>query len=291
MKSDNLRELNRNLLIRGKEINEVMTPVLQNICEAFDVKLYDVDLKSEEQIGENIYRLSEQENRDAEYIERKTTDTCKYIIILDEENFKDNFYAINRELNNLGSETTRIVNNFGKDEPFWCVQATISNYKLGSFEIEFHTKESLEIKEEINRTIYENYEDGKINREDFDYLKNEMISYNKDYIKIPEHVKEITEPRDQLKDFCFRKELLEVYTKNKLIEDYEIINSFETISLKVEDRIEDICKQLGRDDINKFKEEEYFNAETCGKDKYEEMLLEHNSQVCKQERENEHYFK
>lgn len=211
---------NRKLKFKDNTTFEVPPDIESNeFYKKFDDKekeIYQLAIKNEPEITKFIKRITQNtggvlsglENRlktpesiyeKAHCREENTevkdmSDLIRYTEVYDSDNFSkainENFKKIKRK----GFEIVKVKNYWNKPyNPYNGVNTVIRTDKGQNFEIQYHTQESLDIKEELHK-IYEKCRKLNSNSKKAQKYIEEMLNLSKD-IKIPSGIEEIKDKR------------------------------------------------------------------------------------------------
>jgi hypothetical protein len=90
-----------------------------------------------------------------------------------------------KKLENIGIEVTRVKNTFLKNSPYKGVNVNLKSKSGNIFELQFHTPDSFNIKQNINHVLYEEARDINISLDRVREIEKIMIENNAK-IKIPD---------------------------------------------------------------------------------------------------------
>lgn len=118
------------------------------------------------------------------------TDALRYTNLSEPEYLVDDFFKMKKSLESKGYSMVEITNTLGdRDEPYRGINTLVQTPNGYTIELQFHTPQSLEIKE-INHKLYEKQRLASTTEEEKKKLEKQMIK-NARPIKTPVHIKRI----------------------------------------------------------------------------------------------------
>ena len=145
------------MVSKAKEIEPKITKDLNEIVEANGGKLEGLDfrLKSEGSLSRKLESEMLETKKSLEEVSNKMYDVVRYTSVSDNDNFTDHYNKVKADLESKGYEVVRVKNSMADNEASYRgVNTVVQNSDGQKFELQFHTKQSLEIKE-INHKLYE----------------------------------------------------------------------------------------------------------------------------------------
>lgn len=161
---EDVRTAAETLYQNAAEIEKETTDTLSNIADATNGKLDNLDfrLKTEDSTARKIAGyLEENPKLTVEEAAERVTDSLRYTMIYDEETLTESVLKSQDMLRSDGLEPFdhKLRNYFGKyqDEGYQGYNTVWTDAQGNKFELQYHTSESLRIKEE-NHVIYRTYQ-------------------------------------------------------------------------------------------------------------------------------------
>ena len=179
------------LMKRVREIEPIISEALSDISKDLDIEMagFKYRLKTEESLARKLksdYQEAIADKIQLDYTEsigmpmeaivEKMGDTCRYTFVMDDENYTDNVMAIMEQLGKKG-----IKPYDSKFKNFWDgaeYKGINTNWVFEGqkMEIQFHTHDGLDIKENKSHDIYEKarIEEDPVKREEFTQQMRDM---------------------------------------------------------------------------------------------------------------------
>lgn len=197
----NLEELHRlsfEALNESVQLEAILTPELLRIADKNGVLTRGIKhrLKSLQSLTRKIetdYVLLKGKGLQtslADVSGNKIKDTTRYTFILDENNFADKTYKIIADLESTGAKVIKFSNTFGKDTPYWGLNLQLQTASGSKYEVQFHTQQSLFVKEYENHPLYEEFRDPNTTPERIKEL-GEMMRDNNKVINLPQGIRDM----------------------------------------------------------------------------------------------------
>lgn len=150
----------------------------------------DFRFKGKESLKRKIADKSAKKGVSREEYARQITDALRYTSISNDESFTADFYTTKKELEQRGYVMVEITNTiWDEDKPYRGINTLIQSPNGYIFELQFHTPNSIEIKE-INHKLYEEQRLATTTKEEKIKLNRQMIE-NAKSIKTPVNSKDI----------------------------------------------------------------------------------------------------
>lgn len=170
--------------IRGKaeQMEPGVTKLLRDIEKATGTKLRGLEnrLKGEDRILEKLAKEPDKTIRDA----------LRYTFELSKDNYVDEYLKIVEMLGKKGYTLSEVKNYWtDKNNPYNGINSNVFTDGKYEFEIQYHTKESLEVKEKMHK-LYENARNLDRESEEFLQIQDKMFELS-DQIKSPRGVEDL----------------------------------------------------------------------------------------------------
>lgn len=138
-----------------KEIEPIITKSMKEITKQLELKLVGLEyrLKTLESTLRKITTDSKIENISKLQAFNKLKDIVRYTIELPEDNFYNKYLEVKKLLKQKGYAIIKVKNSWEDDSPYKGINTILKKDDL-YFEMQYHTKKSLEVKE-INHKLYE----------------------------------------------------------------------------------------------------------------------------------------
>lgn len=193
-----------------KEIDKflVKTKKVEELTKSKTEKLIKVFSKTEPKITDDLTNLAKSNNGRMEGLEfrlktfeslnRKLitdgintpmNDVLRYTIIIDKE-ITNGVNTILKELKSKGYQTVKIKNTFKEGQIYKGINTNVKSPEGNIFEIQYHTSESFNVKQNINHILYEKYRLLPHDSPEAIHLVNQMMK-NANSIKLPKDINTI----------------------------------------------------------------------------------------------------
>jgi hypothetical protein len=138
-----------------KEIEPIITKSMKEITKQLELKLVGLEyrLKTLESTLRKVTTDSKVENISKLQAFNKLKDIVRYTIELPEDNFYNKYLEVKKLLKQKGYAIIKVKNSWEDDSPYKGINTILKKDDL-YFEMQYHTKKSLEVKE-INHKLYE----------------------------------------------------------------------------------------------------------------------------------------
>ena len=174
-----LKILIEKALNRKKDIEPEITDCLQSTASGLGASLYGLEFrfKSLESLQRKVISDSKELGITEQMALSKINDILRYTIISGEANFTKNYFNIIDKLRIMGYDLIRVKNTFKGGAKYKGINVVI-NYKGESFELQFHTPDSMAVKEGELHKLYEKCRvfDADKDREKIELLNQKMIN-------------------------------------------------------------------------------------------------------------------
>lgn len=184
-------------LEQGYETARAMEPTitadLSEIVEESGGELTGLEfrLKTKESLERKVLSdmkltgLSEEETLNYLY------DVVRYTSLFNSDSLVQGYQRIVEKLREKGYNILRVKNTMGKESAsYWGINTVVENPKGYRFELQFHTPQSFQVKQELNHSLYEEQRSSNVSRQRFKELEEQMLSNNR-MIKVPTNVSDI----------------------------------------------------------------------------------------------------
>ncbi|MCH1940020.1 hypothetical protein [Holdemania massiliensis] len=118
-------------------------------------------------------------------------DVVRYTSLFNSDSLVPGYQRIVEKLREKGYNILRVKNTMGKESAsYWGINTVVENPKGYRFELQFHTPQSFQVKQELNHSLYEEQRSSNVSRQRFKELEEQMLSNNR-MIKVPTNVSDI----------------------------------------------------------------------------------------------------
>ncbi len=170
------------LISRLSKIETKVTQDLKNLAKANGGKMEGLEfrLKTPESLERKLA---------SDGINEPMNDVLRYTIIIDDDLAKGTS-AILKGLESKGYQTVKIKNTFQKGQIYKGINTNVKTPDGNIFEIQYHTSESFNVKQNINHSLYEEYRLLDKTSQEAINLEKRMIE-NSNTIKLPQNINKI----------------------------------------------------------------------------------------------------
>lgn len=179
------------LLSKARVKDQVITPILEDAVNGGSGHLEGLDyrIKGKESLTRKLISKSNQKEVSIEEYSKKVTDVLRYTNVSDANKLVNDYKTIVEKLNNKGYNLIEVTNTFNVSGPYKGINTLVKDSAGYVFEFQFHTPQSLEIKE-INHKLYEEQRLDSASSKRKQELIDAMIT-NAEKVDIPIHIDEI----------------------------------------------------------------------------------------------------
>lgn len=142
--------------------------------------------KGEGSLSEKLVRKSLEKGISVQDYAKKVTDVLRFTNQSDAEHLASDFHTVKAELEKRGHKMIECTNTFKEGESYKGINTLVKSPSGYTYELQFHTKQSLEIKE-INHKLYEESRKVGTSKERKDALNLEMAR-NADSVIHPRNI-------------------------------------------------------------------------------------------------------
>lgn len=163
-----------------------VTALLSNLSNGVGGRLEGLEfvLKSESSLVRKISSISEKNNLSLLDATGDINDALRYTMILDANSFGDNINSVFKSLEGTGHKKAWLTNTFLDQSPSYKgINATFKTPNGQPFELQFHTADSFNVKQNINHSLYESARLLTTTKAQYNVLNQQMISNS---AKIPQ---------------------------------------------------------------------------------------------------------
>lgn len=148
----------RSVLNKASQAEPEVTSFLSDLSQAAGGRLEGLDfaLKSEASLSRKISTVSEKYNLSLAEAAADINDALRYTMILDSKSFGNNVVEVFESLDKAGHKKKWVTNTFlDESASYKGVNATFETPEGQLFELQFHTSDSFDVKQNINHALYE----------------------------------------------------------------------------------------------------------------------------------------
>lgn len=180
------------LIKSAKKKDGTITPLLQTVANENGAKLQGLKykIKSRDSLSEKILRKSQTKGLTPRQYGQTVTDTLRYTIVPTNEKFTETYFRCIEKLKKREYTVVELTNTL-KDENamYRGINSLVKDSSGYVFELQFHTKESLRVKE-LNHPLYEILRIGNMEPEKEENIIRQML-YNSKQVNAPSGVERI----------------------------------------------------------------------------------------------------
>lgn len=186
------RQYAQGLIVDANLIDNRVTSMLKAL-ESNSAKLTGLDfrIKSEPSLERKIYGDSKSSNAAPKDVSFGINDVLRYTYIVDNDSFAEDYFTIMDSLEEQGCRPVKIKNTLkDKQAIYRGVNTVISTGNGENFELQFHTEESFDVKQNQNHSRYELFRLSATPESEKEELARQMVE-NSSAIKTPSGVEKI----------------------------------------------------------------------------------------------------
>lgn len=184
-------------LEQGYETARAMEPTitadLSEIVEESGGELTGLEfrLKTKESLERKVLSDMKTMELSEEAVMNRLYDIVRYTSLFNSDSLVQGYQRIVEKLKEKGYNILRVKNTMGKESAsYWGINTVVENPKGYRFELQFHTAQSFQVKQELNHSLYEEQRSSNVSRQRFKELEEQMLSNNR-MIKVPTNVSDI----------------------------------------------------------------------------------------------------
>ncbi|MFC7520067.1 XopAD/skwp family type III secretion system effector [Xanthomonas populi] len=141
------------LLTRAREMEPVVTDMLESVVQAHDGRLVGKHLQLKS-LGSLVEKLGQQvalKHKTLEQAAAGVNDALRYSVVLDQKNFSSGLRSVLAALDDQGHARVKLTNFFTKRrQTFKAVNVTMRGHNDALWEIQFHTQDTFALKERFH---------------------------------------------------------------------------------------------------------------------------------------------
>lgn len=180
-----------------KHINKIepeITKFLKDVSDSENSELFGLDyrIKTKESLIRKIISDSKEKAIPIKETTNQINDILRYTMINDDESFTYKYFKIIEKMKEKGYNTIRVKNTFVDGVTYKGINTLVQTKSGDIFELQFHTPESIKVKEDDLHKIYEKQRllNKNKDKKKWDSLTEEMIQIS-NTIPIPKNVERI----------------------------------------------------------------------------------------------------
>lgn len=180
-----------------KHINKIesnITNFLKDVSDSENSELFGLDyrIKTKESLIRKIISDSKEKGITAKETTNQINDILRYTMINDNESFTYKYFRIVEKMKEKGYNVIRVKNTFVDGVTYKGVNTLVQSKSGDIFELQFHTPESIKVKENELHKLYEEQRllDKNKDKKKWDSLTEEMIKIS-NTVPIPKNVERI----------------------------------------------------------------------------------------------------
>lgn len=172
-------DISKEELQKVKPYEKEITSDLRNIATINKSELVGLDFKfkSRKSLARKILSDAKEKSINFEEAANQITDKLRYTFVSDVEKFTDDYFRTTKEFAKKNYEVIRVKNTFKDGATYKGVNTLVKNKEGVIFELQYHTPQSLSIKENELHKLYEKQRilDKENEKTKWDILNNKMI--------------------------------------------------------------------------------------------------------------------
>lgn len=183
------------LIAKAKEKDKAITADLEKAVAQGSGHLEGLDfrIKGQKSLVRKLISKASQKGISVEQYAEKVTDVLRYTNVSTTENLTEDYFKIVDNMQKKSYTVVEIINTFSSNGPYKGINTLLADGTGYVFELQFHTPESVAVKE-LNHKLYEEQRLDSTSAERKEKLTTEMIQ-NAASIPIPKNIEEIKERR------------------------------------------------------------------------------------------------
>ena len=162
-----------------KKLEPKITSDLSTIAAETNAQMAGLEyrLKTEDSLVRKIAKDADEKSVSLQEADNKIRNVLRYTMLRDEKNFTDGCFATQDALIKNGYRIKRVKNTWKDGATYKGVNTIIADSRGNEFELQFHTRKSLEVKEGELHKLYERYRslDPEENFQERAELKAKMV--------------------------------------------------------------------------------------------------------------------
>ena len=170
----------------AENVEPKVTPALQATAEANGGQMVG--------LGDRLKTVDSLTRKLSDFPDRAINDALRYTMVFEGENFTSGVRGTMDAMNQQGYELVKLGNSFREGAPYKGINATYRTAEGQEFELQFHTPESLYMKETVNHPLYEQQRVLEGRTPEWTMLRDQMI-LNSNKVPIPDGARHIKAPR------------------------------------------------------------------------------------------------
>ena len=160
------KELAGKHIERMKKVEPKITSDLSTIAAETNAQMAGLEyrLKTEDSLARKIAKDADEKSVSLQEADKKIRDVLRYTMLREEKNFTDGYFSTEEALIKNGYRIKRVKNTWKDGAVYKGVNTIIADSHGNEFELQFHTRKSLEVKEGELHKLYERFR--KLDREE-----------------------------------------------------------------------------------------------------------------------------
>jgi peptidoglycan hydrolase-like protein with peptidoglycan-binding domain len=145
------------LLKKASEAEKSVTPDLKKLADANGAKMEGLDyrLKTKESLTRKIANDALENNTTPTEAAQNINDTFRYTMVLDKKSLATGANGVMKSLEDAGYTKIQVKNTFKPGAVYKGVNTTFESPQGQKFELQFHTPESFDMKQNVTHGLYE----------------------------------------------------------------------------------------------------------------------------------------
>lgn len=189
IRGDTAEYYSKQLLDRISKLEPKITSDMQRIAGRNELAGLEFRKKTAESLARKITTDSQTENISLSKAAGKINDALRYTTIFDSDTFAKEYLKMKQELIAKGYKVVKVKNTWLIDGPYKGVNTVVEKDGI-NFEMQYHTKESFDLKNGPLHELYEKYRDTSTSDQERMKLFKEMLDLSNG-LEIPKNIERV----------------------------------------------------------------------------------------------------
>lgn len=151
----------------------------------------DFRLKTKESLARKVSADMKVMGLSEKEVMERIYDVVRYTSLFNADSLVEGYRSVVEKLQEKGYNILRVKNTMGNESAsYWGINTVVENPKGYKFELQFHTPQSFQVKQELNHSLYEEQRSSNVSKQRFKELEEQMLSNNR-MIKVSTNVSDI----------------------------------------------------------------------------------------------------
>ena len=189
IRGDTAEYYSKQILDRISKLEPKITSDMQRIAGKNELAGLEFRKKTAESLTRKITTDSQAENISLSKAAGKINDALRYTTIFDSDTFAKEYLKMKQELIAEGYKVVKVKNTWLIDGPYKGVNTVVEKDGI-NFEMQYHTKESFDLKNGLLHELYEKYRDTSTSDQERMKLFKEMLDLSNG-LEIPKNIERV----------------------------------------------------------------------------------------------------